>query len=249
MRWHRFFWRRRQAAQPRALARFASKTYSQFGEDGMLAEVFHRLGEGNRYAVELGVGEGSECCTRNLLVNHGWNGLLMEADPTLAARAAARFGGLGGVRVVCQTVTVENVLDLFAAHEVPTAPDLLVIDIDGNDYWVWQRLLPSYRPRVVVIEYNGRWVPPQEWIMPYRPNHRWDGSVHQGASLASLVQLASGHRYSLVACSPEGVNAFFIRNDCLGDHFPDHAMGLRYHYAAPRYGRGFGHPVRAITRS
>lgn len=103
--------------------------------------------------------------------------------------------------------------------------------------------MSSYRPRVVVIEYNARWPPPTEWVMPYAPSHRWDGSVRFGASLESMAKLGEAHGYSLVACNLAGNNAFFVQRDLLGDHFPDHDKGTGYHYAAPLYGSGFGHPV------
>ena len=131
------------------LHRYERKRYTQNGEAGVLAEIFARVGVTNRYCVEFGCEDASECNTAFLL-EHGWQGLLM--DP----------GGLSRnpwAVVRKELVTAENVNDLFQKYGVPEAFDLLSIDIDGNDYWVWRAI--TYRPRVVVIEYNAH-VPPQE---------------------------------------------------------------------------------------
>jgi hypothetical protein len=65
---------------------------------------------------------------------------------------------------------------------------VLSIDIDGNDYWIWEAI-NCVKARVVVIEYNAKFPPDFEWVMPYNPDHIWDGSDNYGASLKSLVLL------------------------------------------------------------
>jgi hypothetical protein len=234
--------RARDRRSPLALRNFERKVYSQHGEDGIIAEIFRRIGEGGKYAVEFGIEDGSECCTRLLFETRGWAGLLIDGSPDHAAAARRLYAGQP-VRVLERFLRVEDILATFAEAGVPPAPDLLVIDVDGNDYWLWERILQAHRPRVVVIEYNGRWVPPREWIMPYDPAHRWDLSLAFGASLESLAKLGSRHGYQLVACGFAGINAFFVRADQVGDHFPDAGKGSAYHYAAPLYGTGFGHPI------
>jgi hypothetical protein len=240
-----YLWRTRarDRRSPRGLRNFERKISSQYGEDGILAEIFGRIGEGGKYAVEFGIEDGSECCTRHLFEARGWAGLLIDGSPDDAAAARRLYAGRP-VGVLDRFLRVENILPTFAEAGVPIEPDLLVIDVDGNDYWLWEKLLEVYRPRVVVVEYNGRWVPPRQWIMPYDPAHRWDSSVYFGASLESLVRLGTRHGYHLVACGLAGVNAFFVRANQLGDHFPDADRGSAYHYAAPLYGSGFGHPIR-----
>jgi hypothetical protein len=81
--------------------------------------------------------------------------------------------------------------------------------------------------------------------MPYNPGHVWGESVHFGASLQALTDLGERQGYKLVCCSFAGNNAFFVHEDELGDRFPTADRGAAYHYAAPLYGRGFGHPVRS----
>ncbi|MFA6165711.1 MAG: hypothetical protein WC700_03785 [Gemmatimonadaceae bacterium] len=235
-------WKRRQT--PTALSRFERRVYSQDGEDGAIAEIFTRIGDGNRFSVELGIGDGRECCTRNLLQHHQWCGVLVEADETAADHARQLYRHLPGVRILPRCVTAENVLSVLEAAGVPQSPDLLVIDIDGNDYWVWERILSAYQPRVTVIEYNARWRPPREWVMPYAPDHCWRGTAYFSASLSSLAKLGARSGHLLVGCSSNGVNAYFVRADLVDDRFPDHSRGASFLYAPPRYSRGYGHPLR-----
>jgi hypothetical protein len=138
-------------------------------------------------------------------------------------------------------VSSANIEQLLAAHGVPRNCDLLSIDIDGNDYWVWSAN-QQWQPRVVVIEYNASIPPDQKWVMQENPNHRWDGTNYFGASLASLVALGRKRGYTLVATNSTGVNAFFVRDDlATPDRFLDPAV--HYHYSSPRYGPYLGgHP-------
>jgi hypothetical protein len=239
--WHN--WRRKRKLIPASLINYESKVFSQNGEDGILQEIFRRIGEGDKFSVEFGIGDGTECCTRNLLVNRGWAGLLIEGSWQCAGEALSLYRQFDKVGVRQSYITVENILDIFRDNGVPQSPDLLVVDIDGNDYWILDRILSAYRPRVIVCEYSARWTPKTDWVMPYDPDHVWDGSSYFGASLTSLYGLGEEHGYTLICCESRGVNAFFVRTALIGTMFPDHHLGLA-HYVPPHYGRGFGHALR-----
>lgn len=230
--------RKRLHARPPTLAAYERRVYSQNGEDGILEHIFARIGTTNRFAVEFGVEYGHECLTRRLAFEEDWAGLLLEGAPWWMPRLRELYAG---TRVTTREafVTVESILPLLDEASVPKGPDLLVVDIDGNDYWVLERILTAYRPRVIAVEYNGRFAPPTDWVMPYNPAHTWDGSAYHGASLQALYRLAGAHGYALATCESRGVNAFFVRREL----WPDHGTA-RGHYVAPRFGRGFGHPVR-----
>ena len=116
-------------------------------------------------------------------------------------------------RVRRECVTAENVNALFDKYGVPDDFDLLGIDIDGNDYWVWQAIHPRFRPAVVVMEYNASIPPSESRVMPYDPSFRWDRTDYFGASLLALARLARRKGYALVYCERCGVNAFFLRED------------------------------------
>jgi hypothetical protein len=237
--------RRRDERSPSNLCNFERKVYSQFGEDGIIEEIFRRLGEGTRFTVEFGIEDGNECNSRYLIQDRGWSALLMDGSAKFVALAQELYQDKPVV-ILERFVTVENIGSIFAEAGVPGEFDLLSIDVDGNDFWLWEQILKAHSPRVVVIEYNGRWVPPVEWVMPYDPTHEWDGSVYFGASLQSLANLGARGGYKLVGCSSMGLNAFFVRQDLIGDLFPTVDRSVKYHYAAPRYRPlGFGHPVNA----
>src|SRR6185437_13950018 len=115
----------------------------------------------------------------------------------------ATYAGIHRVRPANAYVTVENIAELFRANGVPAEPDLLSIDVDGNDYWLWEAL-EAYRPRVVVMEYNAAHVPPDRWVLPYDPDHRWAGDDVYGASLAALEELGKRKGYALLGTDLKG---------------------------------------------
>jgi hypothetical protein len=237
-------------ASPRRLNRFGWRAFSQSDEDGMIQEIFRRIGTTSRRFLELGAGDGRENNTAYLLAC-GWSGVWIEGDP---ARAAACVAGCtapieeGRLRVVCALVTAGNVEELIARTDLPDELDLLSIDLDGNDYHILEQVR-SLRPRVVVLEYNASYRPPVRWIMAPDDAHRWDGTNYFGASLSAFDDLLRSRGYSLVGCNVAGVNAFFVRDDCLRDHF-EPPFTAENHFEPPRYylvqafGALSGHPPR-----
>jgi len=178
-----------------------AKVFSQNGEDGVIESIFRAIGERSRYYVEIGTGPRAEECNTRLLLQRGWSGVWIDRDGDPSA---------GVVKV---RITPDNVNSIFKALGVPTVPqpDLVSIDVDGQDLWIWEamRLLP----RVVVIEYNAQLGP--GWIasVPRDNDFVWSGDAYFGASLMGLACLAQRKGYTLVYCESRGVNAFFVRSD------------------------------------
>jgi hypothetical protein len=102
-----------------------------------------------------------------------------------------------------------NVETLFEQHGVPTDVDLVSIDIDSNDYYVW-RVMHDYRPKVVLIEYNAGFPPPKKAVVAFHPLNYWDGSDYHGASIQSLYELGKKKGYELVYATSWGTNLFFV---------------------------------------
>jgi hypothetical protein len=206
---------------PKRLNRFEHRAFSQNGEDGILAEIFRRIGTTGKTFVECGAADGFENNTVLLLRYAGWNGLWIDGDPALCARARGHFReeiAAGRLKVREAFITAENIESLLREAGTPTEPDLLSIDIDRNDYYVW-RAVTHYRPRVVACEYNGLLPPAIDWVVPYDGAAWWDRTTRYGASLKALERLAGEKGYRLVGCGINGVNAFFVREDLVGDHF------------------------------
>jgi hypothetical protein len=247
--WHRvrkklhvLKWRAMKKKWPTSLRNFEKKVHSQNGEDGIVEEIFRRIGTTNKTVVEFGVEDGYECNARYLVESLGWNAILLDGWDEGVRKARELYSGKP-VRVAESFITAENIVELFRANGVPKEADLVVVDIDSNDYWVLQSILKEFRPRVLLLEYNARFTPPTRWIMPYNPTYVWDRSAFCGASLQAFADLGKEHGYSVVGCDYQGVNTFLVRNDLLGEHFPDVNEPLSYHYQAPLYTYWYGHPV------
>jgi hypothetical protein len=222
-------------ADPKRLLRYGFKIYSQNDEDGIIQEIFRRIGVAARTFVEFGVATGSECNTVKLLIE-GWRGLWMEADPLRANSIRHTFDPFcqhEKLVVLEKRVTAENIDALLSEHAAGAEIDLISIDIDYNDYWIW-KAITTVRPRVVVIEYNASLRPPLSLTVPYDPQGSWDGSNFYGASLEALVRLGAGKGYRIVGCSLAGVNAFFVRADLCADKFLEPATAQE-HYEPPRH--------------
>jgi hypothetical protein len=222
-------------ADPKRLLRYGFKMYSQSDEDGIIQEIFNRIGTTNRKFIEFGVEAGLECNTAKLLLE-GWSGLWIEAAPQYAAAIRNNLRGFiegGQLKLAESMVTAENINKLIAAAGLAGEIDLLGIDIDNNDYWVW-KAIDAVTPRLVVIEYNPTLRPPLSLVVPYRPDAHWDGTNYFGASLEALVRLGTSKGYRIVGCNISGGNAFFVRNDLGADAFLEPATAAE-HYEPPRY--------------
>jgi hypothetical protein len=189
---------------------FSKSVYAQGAEEAMIERIFERVPPRHRFCVEFGASDGQRNSNTALLVrDRGWRGVLIEGAPHRFARLRDAYAHAAGVRLVEARVQPDNVERIFADAGVPDAPDLVSIDIDGNDYWVW-RAIARVRPQVVIIEYNPYYEPPERWVMKYNPEHAWDGTTYYGASLESLYWLGKDKGYELIACDRQGNNAFFV---------------------------------------
>ncbi len=183
--------------------------FSQYGEDGVIEKLFEVIEPTSKYAVEFGAFDGLELSnTRNLFVNHGWSGLLIEGDPKLIAKLERNYADLPRVKTLQAWIYPGNVEILFEEAGVPEDLDLLVIDIDSNDYYVW-KVIHNFRPKVVQIEINPYFPPPQLMVIDFHPLNYWDGTDYAGASIASMIKLGKKKGYEPVH-STGGFNLFFV---------------------------------------
>lgn len=217
-----------EVAYKSALNRHELGVYSQNGEDGILLFIFSMIGTTSRTFVEFGIGAGFECNSANLIINFGWQGLMLDIDAHGIAVARNFYqhklrDQTNTIRIVHAAVTAENINQLLVENGVTGQIDLLSIDIDGNDYWVWQAI-EAIQPRVVVIEYNASFGIDQAVTIAYRPDfarYRYHPSgFYHGASLKALARLAEQKGYVLVGCESSGANAFFVRKELAQDRLP-----------------------------
>ena len=223
---------------------------SQNEEDGIIHAIFDTVGDGSRRFVEIGAGTNggnsgflaSEC---------GWSGMMLEASSGRTDRLKMRFEPMG---VACLTdwAACENINVLIRENGCEGEIDLLSIDIDGNDYWIWEAVT-ACSPRLVIIEYNSLFGPDRAVVVPYDPEfdrHRFveaaeGGHYYFGASLQALSRLAEQKGYRLILTEPRGVNAFFLRND-VGQEIPACDPSSAYRMLV-KYGRR-GHDLFEYIR-
>ena len=199
--------------------KFGIKIYSQNDEDGIILYILKHIGVKTKKFVEIGVENGIECNTTNLLKNFDWSGVQIEGNKKLYNDAKIQLKKVLGkkiknlklLNIFVTKKNINQILKKYSGKEI----DLLSIDIDGNDFWIW-KAINCIKPRLVIIEYNSFFGPNMSATIKYNPKFSWDhcnNKPYYGASLKALEKLGKQKKYSLVGVDKNGVNAFFIRND------------------------------------
>lgn len=236
-----------RAREAKRLISHHFQVYSQNGEDGMIAEIFRRIGTTNKQFVEVGAGNGLENNTAYLLLQ-GWKGLWVEADESSNDQMKKTFEkpiANDSLRLRQHFVSAQNIGQILKDAHSPE-PDLFSLDIDYNTYWVWQAI-DQFKPRVIVVEYNASFPPDLDWKVIYDKDRVWDGTNYFGASLKAYELLGKEKRYTLVGCDLSGSNAFFVRSDLAGDHFmPDTSSETQYQPLRTYLLNRQGHPPSII---
>lgn len=235
-------------SDPLRLLRHQFQVCSQNGEDGMIREIFRRIGTTNRVFAEVGVGDGRQNNTAFLL-SQGWSGFWIEGDDKFVANLTHRPDlSEGALRYQVRFATRENIAALFEELGVPKEPDLISLDIDQNTYYLWESL-GAYRPRVVLVEYNAALPADLDWKVNYRADRTWDGTQNYGASLKAYESLGRRLGYSLVGCDFIGINAFFVRDDLVAGKFAE-PFTAENHYEPLRASmlHHRGHPPGILDR-
>lgn len=196
------------------------RVFSQWGEDGILQHLIHRVPVARPVFVEFGVEDYTESNTRFLLTNNQWSGLVIDGSAENIDRIRRDpIYWAANLKAEHAFITTENINELLSRNGISGDIGLLSVDIDGNDYWVWQAI-DCISPRLVVCEYNSHFGPVAEVTTPYDPAFVRDRAHHSkiyyGASIAALNALAASKGYALVASNSAGNNVFFVRQDLLG---------------------------------
>jgi hypothetical protein len=183
---------------------------SQNQEDGLTLALLNEVGASSHRFVEIGSGL-SGGNSGFLARECGWSGLMVDGHADHMVQVGRRFPR---VTAVAAWVTRDNVNELIAAHGGGVDPDLFSLDLDGNDYWIWEAITVC-SPRIVILEYNSMFGPDRSVTVPYDPgfDRHERHTIYYGASLTALTRLSARKGYRLVAVEPTGVNAFFLRND------------------------------------
>jgi len=209
---------RRDLTRPEStyVSRCRADEFSQFGEDGVIRKIFEIIDEGSRWCVEFGAWDGKHLSNTHALMRKGWSGTFIEGNSERFRDLQGTYAGNPRANLICEMVDFDpdrNSLDcLLKRTPIPERFDLLSIDIDGNDWHVWESV-KHFRPRVVIIEFN-----------PSAPNdvifvQERDFTLNLGCSLLALIKLGLKKGYELVAVTAN--NALFV----VREEFP--AFGIR----------------------
>lgn len=206
------------------------RCYSQFEEDGIILYLLTMIGVDAGTVIEMCCGNGEECMATNLILNHGYKGFLFDGSETNIHAATQFFNAKKDCLLVkpdlkCSWITTENVNELLTSSGVPRDVDFFSLDIDGNDYWVWEAI-EVISPKVCCFETHDIIPSNKSLTIPYDPNfYCWSRPLElqdfRSVSLAAMVKLSKRKGYRLIGSHKHGFNVFFMRDDIGNDFFPE----------------------------
>lgn len=222
--------KRRRISSKNSFNDYGFQIFSQTDEDGLTLEILARIPEIENNFIEFGVGNGTENNTLVLLAS-GWKGFWVGGEDIIVPSKNERLNYL---QCWVTLDSLESIISLVKSTYSKFG--VVSMDLDGNDYWLVQRMLEkSILPDIFIVEYNGKFAPPINFIQDYNDDHTWDRDDYFGASLNSWSNLFDKFGYFLVACnSASGSNAFFVRNEYI-DRFSDIPADIGEIYQSPFY--------------
>ena len=200
---------------------FEFKVFSQWGEDGIIDYLISNLEISNKTFIEFGVEDYSEANTKFLLLNRNWSGFILDSsNENVQSIKKKEIYWKYSLTAKSEFITKENVNSVLKESNFDKNLGLLSIDIDGNDYWIWEQI-KDFDPSIVIIEYNSRFGKEKSYVVPYEKNFqrlkKHYSGIYYGASLKALIKLGIKKGYSFVGCNLAGNNAFFVKKDLLND--------------------------------
>lgn len=196
------------------------RVFSQWGEDGIIQFLLNHVLIERPLFVEFGVENYTEANTRFLLTNNQWSGIVIDgSDEDIGYIKRDPIYWAANLKAVSAFITKDNINELITKNGISGDIGILSVDIDGNDYWVWQAI-ESISPRIIICEYNSHFGSEAEVTIPYDPAFVRDSAhfskIYYGASISAFNSLAESRGYSLVASNSVGNNIFFVRKDLIG---------------------------------
>ena len=227
------------------LEHYEYSAFSQHGEDGIICEIFNRIKTTNHIFVEFGAETGVENNT-HLLLESGWKGLWIEGSEAKGMEIRKNFKKkIDDHRLFFENCfvnkdNIDGIIKKYYTGEI----DLLSVDIDGNDFYVLEKI-ESINPRVIITEYNANFLPPYRMVIKYDSNFTWQMDDYYGASIQVLFDYFCHRGYTLVGCDLSGTNAFWVRNDLFSkEKFPYDTDITKLYHPARYYLEGpKGHPI------
>lgn len=194
------------------------KVFSQNGEDGIIQFLIQNTEIKNKTFVEFGVETYKEANTKFLLLNNGWSGLIIDGDKDAMEKiASSDLHWKYDLKSIGNFITKDNINKIIKSAGIEGEIGLLSVDIDGNDYWVFENI-DCINPQILIMEYNSMFGDTHKISVPYDENfvrsQKHYSNLYYGASIAALCDIANKKGYDLVGSNSFGNNLFFIRHDC-----------------------------------
>jgi hypothetical protein len=201
------------------LARAEFRVFSQFGDDGIIQYILSRLDlpTAEHRFIEFGVEDYREANTRFLLVNDNWSGLIMDgSEHYISCIRNEQIYWRHDLTALTRFITRENINSIIEDAGFGKRIGILSVDVDGNDYWIWEAIT-SVDPSVVIVEYNGVFGSREAVTIPYQEDFVRQNAhysyLYWGTSLPALCHLAARKRYTWIGCNSAGNNAYFVRSE------------------------------------
>jgi hypothetical protein len=213
--WH-YFRSQIEAGRTPKLHETGFRCFSQFEEDGLILFIMATLDIQNGVFLDLGSGDGINSNCANLALNFGWRGTFIDGSESNIARGRAFYERHPDTwayppTFVCAMITRENINQLLTEASVPPEIDFMSIDIDGNDYWIWDAITVT-SPKVIIIETHTEFGF-NNIVVPYDKDYVYPGKhpAYHGASPVAMEKLARRKGYRLVGANRLGFNTIYIR--------------------------------------
>jgi len=184
------------------------RTYSQFGEDGLIAEALEHVGANGRACFEVGASDGTTFSNVRALIEIGWSACLIEHDAELHKQLVTLYGDNPRVSLSREWVLPWTIDDILDSAGLPEDLDLGVIDIDEQDFWLWAGM--RRRPALMLVEFAvGR----SPWQLPRLRDDTAMPNPDKQAGAERILELGRARGYVPIAQTL--CNLLFVRRELL----------------------------------
>ena len=209
---------------PKNLHELEFKVFSQCGDDGIIQWLVNKVNFPSKTFIEFGVEDYTEANTRFLLMNNNWSGLIIDGSATNIEQVKSRdYYWRHQLTAISAFVDRDNINGLISNAGLKGEVGILHIDIDGNDYWIWESI-SVVDPVLVIVEYNSVFGGERSISVPYDAgfvrNEKHYSNLYFGASLKAFTWLAKKKGYTLLGSNSAGNNAYFLRDDHMREGIP-----------------------------
>lgn len=197
------------------------KVFSQWGDDGIIQWLIHNIEFKSKTFIEFGVSNYDEANTRFLLMNNNWSGFIMDGSiSNIEYIKNSDYYWKYDLKAKEAFIDKDNVNSLIKSSGFDKEIGILHIDLDGNDYWIWEEI-DTVSPTLLILEYNSVFGSERAITVPYDKDfirtEAHYSNLYFGASLLALCELSEKKGYQFIGCNSAGNNAFFIRKDRMND--------------------------------